>query len=216
MFDRSEIEGPPGPLLDAAAGLAVILFSGWLFFGDALGTIVTAPPTAEEIVAELQPPLDGKTVMATPQGRESTRQTVRAISFEVEKTAKDPCNAKQRSWLKTHINNYFRRIRLIEDWNPGQELSVFSRDAVDLTRRSLSAGYVTWDEIKPYVRIHLDEKLDAEPSLKARANLDCAAWRPESSQRDSDRNRLDEAAAYLAELCRGPNRVAEACDVPAP
>lgn len=173
MFDRSEIEGPPGPLLDMGAGFAVLLFTGWLFFGDALA-MLSPPPTADEIVAELQPPLDGKTVLETPSGRESTRLAVRNIGFEVEATGKIPCNARKRSWLKTTINSYFRRITLIEDWKPGQQLSVFSREAVDLTRRSLSAGYVTWDEIEPYVRIHLDEKRDAEASLAARAKLSCA------------------------------------------
>lgn len=172
MFDRSQTGAPADRLFDIGAGAVILLFIGWFYFGSFL-SFAGDPPTPEEIIAELQPPLDGKTLMETESGRASTRETIRTLGFEFQDTAKDPCDKKRRSWLKTSFQSYYRRIRLIEDWKPGRPLSVFSRQVVDLTRQSLSAGYITWDEIEPYVRVHLDEKRDGAASLVAREKLNC-------------------------------------------
>ena len=172
MFDRSQASTSGDHLFDIGAGAVILLFIGWFYFGGFL-TFASAPPTPEDIIAELQPPLNAKTLMETASGRDSTRETVRTLGFEFKDTAKEPCDKKRRSWLKTSFQSYYRRIRLIEDWKPGQPLSVFSRQVVDLTRQSLSAGYITWDEIEPYVRIHLDETRDAAASFAAREKLNC-------------------------------------------
>ncbi len=159
--------------IEIEIGLAIVGFVIFFTFGGAIVSIVSGPPTAEEIIAELQPPLNGKTLLSRASGRESTRTTVERIGFEIDDTAENPCDRRQRSWLRTKIDSYFRRIRLIEDWKPGQPLSSYSRRAVAAAEKSLNRGYVTWDELAPYTLIHLSEEGLAQRSREARAALAC-------------------------------------------
>jgi hypothetical protein len=172
--DRSG-SGPDSRLLEMGAGLGVLVLIVGYMFGGQVTAIVTGPPTAESIIAELQPPLNGKPLLGEPGGREALRDDVKRIGFQVDATRKDPCDRRQRSWLRTNFESYFYRIRLTEDWKPGQPLSSFSQDVVvDAARTSLIKGYVTWDELAPYVLIHLNESELAQRSRDARAALGCS------------------------------------------
>jgi hypothetical protein len=113
-------------------------------------------------------------VLDKPGGLEKTEQQVRELFFEIDATRANPCDGQRRSWLRTNIETYFYRIRLIEDWMPGKPLSLVSQRAVDAARTSLVAGYVTWDELAPYVLVHLSESELAQQSRDARAALGCS------------------------------------------
>lgn len=168
---------PDAPLsrgIEIGAGLAILGFIVLFTFGGAISSLLFGPPTPEEIVAELEPPLNGRTVLSTESGRHSTHTTVERIGFAIDYTAEDPCDRRQRSWLRTVIDSYFRRIRMIEDGHPGQALSSYSERAVAAAETSLAKGYVTWDELAPYTLIHLSEAELAQKSRDARAALACS------------------------------------------
>jgi len=161
-------------LVEMAAGSLILVLIVAYMFGGQLMAIFTGPPSPEKIIAELQPPLNGTPVLSKPGGQEKTEQQVQKLFFEIDATRTNPCDAQRRSWLRTNIEGYFYRIRLIEDWMPGKPLSLVSQRAVDAARTSLVAGYVTWDELAPYVPVHLNEGELAQPSRDARAALGCA------------------------------------------
>jgi hypothetical protein len=168
----SDVESGGNRGLEMGASALILLLVVSFASGGAIRSFFD-PPTPEDIIAELQPPLHGQLLINRASGRESIRRDVEDIRQEIKTTAKNPCDRRLRSWLRAQIETYFLGIRMIEDWKPGQPLSSYSRSAVKAAEESLAKGYVIWDELEPYIQIHLDEGL-AQRSRDAREALNCS------------------------------------------
>ena len=174
LVDREKIKMPEGQVFDAGAGLVLVIGTAWYFLGGALNLAVMGPPTAEMIMDDLDP-LVGVAQITTENGRKSVQKRLVRLRQEYESATLKPCDRKARSWLATTYATYFRSIRNIEDWKPGQELSEYSQEALRITAMGLRAGIVTYDELKPYVQIHLNREEWAPLSQAARQTLNCTS-----------------------------------------
>jgi hypothetical protein len=116
--------------------------------------------TPEEIWADL-PIADGDPMFAVDNAisRKIRNNFVDQIEMELRRSLENKCEFKNSSMMISRVNDYFRHLRIYEDWHPKKTLSNISLRAIRLAERGLDAKIIGWDDFKPYTQIHLNRDL---------------------------------------------------------
>ncbi|MDO8353852.1 MAG: hypothetical protein Q7T14_10340, partial [Aestuariivirga sp.] len=141
---------------DVAGGALIIAASVWIFAWPPVRDVwYTIDPQAEARAAIAN--LDSfktKPLIKSEKGRESLRLRIANLREGVAKIENDRCAST--AYVRQDIEYYFSRIRVYEDWQPGTELSPFSKEVVAIAEKSLQRKYFAWDRLPISSRIHLD------------------------------------------------------------
>lgn len=141
---------------DVAGGALILAVSVWIFAWPPVRDVwYTIDPQAEARAAIAN--LDSfKTapLIKSEKGRESIRNRIARLREEVADVEKDRCIST--AIVRQKIEYYFSRIRVYEDWQPGAELSPFSKEVVAIAEESLRRKYFDWDRLPRSTKIHLD------------------------------------------------------------
>lgn len=141
---------------DVAGGALILAISVWIF----------AWPPVREVWYTIDPQAEARAAIANldtfktqPQiksekGRGNIRIKITRLRELVADVEKDRCAST--SLVRQKIEAYFRSIKVIEDWQPGTELSSFSKEVVAIAEESLQKGYFDWDRLPRSSKIHLD------------------------------------------------------------
>ena len=141
---------------DVAGGALILAVSVWIFAWPPVRDVwYTIDPQAEAraAVAKLDT-FKTKPLIQSEKGRESLRNRIANLRGEVAEIEKDRCIST--AILRQDIEYYFSRIRVYEDWQPGTELSAFSKEVVAIAEKSLQRKYFDWDRLPRSTKIHLD------------------------------------------------------------
>jgi len=172
LYDNTAYDAPSGQLFDMGVGAAVILFAVWSYWGAAaMEDGVWSTP--EDVVAALDPPYKSGPWSRNAKGLQRIQDRLDNITAQIDEVAKDPCDYEKRRGLRYDTNVYFKNIRIYEDWQVGRPLTSISQTAVERTGKAIQAGYMSWDELLPAVRIHFDAERDRALNEAAREKLAC-------------------------------------------
>lgn len=141
---------------DVAGGALIIALSVWIFAWPPVRDVwYTIDPQAEARAAIAN--LDNfktEPQIKSEEGRENIRIRIDRLRKLVADLEKDRCAST--SLVRQKIEAYFRSIKVIEDWQPGTELSPFSKEVVAIAEESLQRKYFDWDRLPKSTKIHLD------------------------------------------------------------
>ena len=141
---------------DVAGGALIIALSVWIFAWPPVRDVwYTIDPQAEARAAIAN--LDNfktEPQIKSEKGRENIRIRIDRLRELVADVEKDRCAST--SLVRQKIEAYFRSIKVIEDWQPGTELSAFSKEVVAIAEESLQQKYFDWDRLPKSTKIHLD------------------------------------------------------------
>jgi hypothetical protein len=116
--------------------------------------------TPEEIWADL-PLSDGDPTFAVDNAKSKKIRNnfVDQIELELRRSLENKCEFKNSSMMISRVNDYFRHLRIYEDWHPKKTLSSISLRAIRLAERGLDSKIIGWYDFKPYTQIHLNRDL---------------------------------------------------------
>ena len=132
---------------DFAGGALVIAISVWIFAWPPVRDVwYTLDPQAEARAAVAN--LDSfktEPQIKSEKGRENIRTKIDRLRKSVADVERDRCAST--ALVRQKIEYYFSNIRIYEDWQPGTELSPFSKEVVAIAEKSLQRKYFDWDRL---------------------------------------------------------------------
>ena len=141
---------------DVAGGALILAVSVWIFAWPPVRDVwYTIDPQAEARAAIAN--LDNfktEPLIKSEDGRQIIRNKIARLRKKVADVEWDRCIST--AVVRQDIESYFRSIRVIEDWQPGTELSPFSKEVVAIAEQSLQKKYFDWDRLPISSKIHLD------------------------------------------------------------
>ncbi len=196
LVDRDDYDAPNDPAWDMRIGGAIVAITALLCLWGPVSSLFESKE--EELVFDPTPvvaPLDSS--IPSPKGVSPTRASNERTRFEKERFDREyaeaiagKCDRRARSWLKTGLNSHFKKIPKTEKWRPGLPVTEITAHVILVTSNAMANGLVTWDELSPYGRVHLDEAKLADASRQARARLlalpECQNYQPKKKQTFED------------------------------
>ena len=141
---------------DVAGGALILAVSVWIFAWPPVREVwYTIDPQAEARAAIAN--LDNfktEPLIKSENGQKIIRTKIARLRKKVADVERDRCIST--AVLRQDIESYFRSIKVIEDWQPGTELSPFSKEVVAIAEESLQRKYFDWDRLPRSSKIHLD------------------------------------------------------------
>lgn len=141
---------------DLAGGALILAVSVWIFAWPPVREVwYTIDPQAEARAAIAN--LDNfktEPLIKSENGQKIIRTKIARLRKKVADVEWDRCIST--AVLRQDIEAYFRSIKVIEDWQPGTELSPFSKEVVAIAEESLQKKYFDWDRLPRSSKIHLD------------------------------------------------------------
>jgi hypothetical protein len=142
---------------DFIGGVLILAAAVWIFAWPLVeGVWYRIDPNAEAraAIASLQ---NYKTepLIKSESGRKTIQNKIARLKKKVAEVELDRCAST--ALVRQAIESYFRSIKVIEAWQPGTELSPFSKEVVAIAEESLRRKYFDWDRLPRSSKIHLDK-----------------------------------------------------------
>lgn len=142
------------------AGITICLVAATVYFLGLIPGLGSKPLMDEAspvaVWENLQPPDSTGPWTQNGDGQRYIAKRIREIETDYKTAKNEPCKVQSSSNLVASLNDYFRKIRSIEDWRPGTELSAVSKSGISFAKRALENEMVDWHKLAPAVRIHLN------------------------------------------------------------
>lgn len=145
--------------LGSIAAVFAVLAAAYGFLpGFQMTRVGLASDSSPEAVLKTMPSgRNGQPDNATAKGRLRIEQEANELQKLAQDAIRNRCSFDDAKRLRVAINDYFRNLKRYEDWKPGQELTAPSKRVLETTKAALGRNLISWSELRPYSRLHLDD-----------------------------------------------------------